>query len=94
MPRRKNPPYMTVQQLINLLQQCDPSWAVIASIDPEGNGYGSVDGVDNTGLYDPQKKTILIDALTEDLRKVGYTEKDVFNPAKGHVHAIILWPSE
>lgn len=90
--QREEAMYMTVQQLIGLLQQCDPNMAVIASVDPEGNAYGSIVEVDSTGLYDPKRHTVLIEKLTPKLKAVGYSQDHVFDPEKGHVKAVILWP--
>lgn len=45
---------MNIGELIEILQEMDPTLEVILQRDPEGNGYSPIYGVDDNCLYDEE----------------------------------------
>jgi hypothetical protein len=80
---------MTVQELIDVLQTCpDKTVKVLLSSDAEGSDFHILQGADDLHNYDPDSREIGLAALTDELRKDGYTEMDCI---KG-VPVVVLWP--
>ena len=72
---------ITVGELIEQLQELDPSLEVWQSADEEGNSYSSTSGVD-VGQRNPEEGTwriesVYLEELTEELESQGYTEEDM-----------------
>jgi hypothetical protein len=76
---------MTVGALIKLLEKEDPKRLVVMSIDPEGNGFRELSGVERMSYKDGETG---LEKLTPGLRERGFTEADVLRGRK----AIVLWP--
>lgn len=85
---------MTVEQLIKLLLQCNPSDIVVMSSDAEGNSYSPVEGVDATDRYRPDSTysgEVGLRELTEYHKTVGYTEEDVIPEDEGQ-DCVVVYP--
>ena len=84
---------MNVGELIEKLSKLSPKTQVIISSDPEGNDFLPLSEVERTG-YIPQYGEIGLLELTDEDRRLGYTEEDVID-AEDHpdaVPAVCLWP--
>lgn len=81
---------MNVGQLIDQLQELDPSLLVVMSCDEEGNGFGEVREVqsDNRIFNDEDDGSVGYAALTPELEESGYTEDDIYEGAP----CVVLWP--
>ena len=82
---------MTVKQLINKLQKCDPDREVVMSRDAEGNGYSPLDDFWE-GAYRADSTwhgEVGLEKLTKADREAGYTDEDVMDDG---VPALILCP--
>ena len=80
---------MTVAELREYLADLNPDTLVVMSRDPEGNGYSPLHNID-TCVYDNDEFAVWYLELTDDLRKRGYGEDDVF---PNGVPAVAMWPS-
>ena len=80
---------MTVGELLALLAQEDPDRVVVLSIDPEGNGFNELSGVE-ASMYDPKRGEVGPEELTEDLVGIGFSNEDIM---KNGTKAVVLWPS-
>jgi hypothetical protein len=83
---------MTVADLIKKLEKQDPKRVVVVARDSEGNGYSPLASVE-TGAYRDETTysgTVGLERLTPGLRKMGFTEEDVFTDG---VPAVVLGPS-
>ena len=84
---------MKVKELIEELKKVDPEREVIMAKDDEGNGFSPLADF-SQDLYVPHSTwsgEIHIEELTEELKKYGYTEEDMYNGNDG-VKALVLWP--
>lgn len=85
---------MTVQQLIELLEQYDPTADVIVAIDPEGNGFAPVEET-SEGFFNSRRS----EYYGVDLSETDFNEYDDENDdeesdiPKGSSPAICLWPA-
>ena len=86
---------MTVQELINQLQQCNPNYLVVMSKDEEGNGFSPLaDVVGDNNVYVPEctwSGELRLHHLTDELRAQSYSDEDVYDGDDG-VRAVVLWP--
>jgi hypothetical protein len=82
---------MTVKELIEQLQQCDPDDLVVMSKDSEGNGFSKLSDIafGNDRYSGGYSGEIGLDHLTEELEQRGYTEDDVMSDGE---KCIVLWP--
>jgi hypothetical protein len=76
---------MTVRELTALLAEHDQDRIVVLSRDAEGNGYSPLCAI-GTGAY--RRGEVGLEVLTEEDRRLGFTEEDVMRGAK----ALILTP--
>ena len=76
---------MKVKELIKILQKVDGDKKVYISIDPEGNAYNLLSDWEEMVYHEGQ---VYYPKLTEELKKQGYTDDDVY---QGET-SIILWP--
>ena len=86
---------MTVKQLIEALQTCNPDDLVVLARDAEGNSFSPVDRVLGDDMYEPESSwsgCIKLRELTPELEKQGYSEDDVGDPEEGAVNCVTLWP--
>jgi hypothetical protein len=79
---------MKVRELIALLRQMDPEWTVIQSQDPEGNHFAKTWNVEHARYHNHQT---YIPVLTEELKRMGYSEDDLAPPGVAE-DAAVLWP--
>lgn len=79
---------MTVKELVELLQQEDPTRIVVLSRDSEGNGYSEARHCD-TASFDERDREIGLEVLTQEDIDEGYSEEDVMSHG---VPALVLWP--
>lgn len=82
---------MTVEQLIDLLQQYPKDALVIQSNDSEGNHFSPCEEV-SLGRYEAENGwsgTFGLAELTKELEEKGYTEEDVVDGPL----AVCLWPT-
>lgn len=68
--------YLTVQDLIELLQKHDPNRFIILQRDPEGNGYAPI-GECYTSSWDKNQNEAGLEELTPELIAAGYGEGDL-----------------
>lgn len=54
---------MKVKELIEELSKIDPELDVVLQIDPEGNGYREVNGVDDLGLVEMNENLWFVHAV-------------------------------
>ena len=83
--------YITVKDLIELLQKEQPERVVICQSDSEGNGFSPL-ALAYTGAYrqnEPWSGEIIIEELTPELRQQGFTEEDM----RGGIPALVLQPT-
>lgn len=81
---------MKVKQLLEQLKALDPEQEVLMSIDPEGNGFYKLAEVAQaafSGEKEYRYDEVGIPKLTEEAKKLGYSEEDV-KP----VACVCLWP--
>lgn len=82
---------MTIKQLIEELQKCDPEREVIMSRDAEGNSYSPLAAMWQ-GAYRATTTwygEVGLEQLTQDDRDAGYNDEDVMTDG---VPAVILCP--
>lgn len=82
---------MTVQQLIELLEEQDPSLEVILSKDPEGNKYSTLEDF-SVGLFNNKYSTFTPEE--ENFSEFYYNddESDEEDESLG-IPCVCLWPS-
>lgn len=85
---------MKVKELREKLEDCDPEEEVYVSVDPEGNAFKELYGVDNEFALNtegrfPDGPWLRESALTEKRKKHGWSEEDVNEDAE---NVVILWP--
>ena len=78
---------MTAKELIAKLQAVDPDTPIVVSRDEEGNGFSPLHEIE-MGAYDEESGECGILELTDELKKLGFTEEDVRGKP-----ALIIWPS-
>jgi len=82
---------ITVEQLIERLQQLPTDLPVLMSKDNEGNGFRYIQS-DSVGLYsfngneNPYELQVGLDELTDEFKQQGYTEEDIFEKP-----CVVLW---
>lgn len=85
---------MTVRELIAELRKVkDKDRIVVLQRDPEGNGYGPLDGTDDNAMWWEEEGEIGKQKLTKADKADGFCEDDVLEPDDGIVPALVLWPS-
>ena len=85
---------MSVQDLIEALEQMDPTAMVILSRDPEGNSYAPVEDT-GEGFFDTKFSEYYDDPDTIDL-EVNMDEPAIdeeYKKPKNAVPAVVLWPA-
>lgn len=81
---------MNIKQLIKQLGQYPEDLEVIIASDPEGNDFHSLYEVSDHGWLEEERMLCLTpEMLTDDLRKQGFTEDDVYEEAP---RVVCLWP--
>ena len=93
---------MTVGELIEQLSNYPPDTILVMSSDEEGNSYSPLAAIDDNCMYIADSTwsgEITPRYLTEDMRKAGWEEEDVYDyveegyePRTDGVPAIVLWP--
>ena len=85
---------MTVQDLIEVLEQMDPTAMVIISRDPEGNAYAPIEDYGEgqfdtkfSEYYEQEEEFSYDDSESPD------AEADDYESPKGAVPAVVLWPA-
>lgn len=84
---------MTVQELIEMLEQYDPTALVVISSDPEGNSYSPIEDIEE-GFFDTKESTYyseeeFLGVTPED----EYIEDDEDSVKKPHgVPCVAIWP--
>lgn len=87
---------MKIQDLIDLLKGCDPEGLVVMSSDGEGNMYSPLSGADTKMAYVAENERfghVRFTALTDELRKRGYSEGDCVQEGETAVPCIIFYPN-
>lgn len=80
---------MTVQDLIEILEQVDPTATVVLASDPEGNSYAPLEDY-AIGAFDSKESVFVRDDDIEDY----YVEHDDEEREEPNgTHAIALWPA-
>ncbi len=85
---------MKVKDFIKQLQGLDQEAEVIMSKDGEGNGYSPYADLNDEMVYIPDSTwsgDVAFPELTEELKKDGYTEEDVYQ-GDDAIKAVILYP--
>lgn len=85
---------MTVKELIEYLQQCNPSDLVVLSRDAEGNGYSPLESY-SEDLYVAESSwygETCLRELTPELVAQGYTSEDVGSIEDGAIPCVTLAP--
>jgi hypothetical protein len=67
---------MTVSQLMDVLENCNPDAVVIMVGDEEGNYYCRVSDVDEN-LYINEDGEVGFNCITQELRDNGYSDEDL-----------------
>ena len=81
---------MNVREWIKELKKLDQDAMVVMSIDEEGNGYSPLFDI-SEAIY-VQYDGVYPLELTEEMKKVGYTEEDMYHGEDG-VKAVVLYPA-
>lgn len=82
---------MTVKELKILLDSAPDDMQVVVSSDEEGNYYSPLEACDDeTFSYITEDNTIGIRKLTKDLKREGYSEKDL--APEDAIPCVVLWP--
>jgi len=81
---------MTVAELIEELKQHDPNRLVVMARDTEGNGYSPLYDTLYTGAYCKSFGEFGLEKLTDEDKRRGYTEEDVYEDG---VPALCLYPT-
>jgi len=86
---------MKVSELIKKLSGLDGDLPVIMSRDPEGNGFSKLasDGITvyMADVTDNFIDEVKICEITDQHRKIGYTDEDVGDP-ETMTKCLVLWP--
>lgn len=87
---------MTIRELIERLSHEDPDSLVVLSKDEEGNGYLPMRAIGSNCVYiegDGYSGEVRLHTLTDELRRQGYTDEDVFSSDDIDARrAVVLWP--
>ncbi len=86
---------MTVKELLEQLQDCNPEDTVILAKDSEGNDFSPMSEI-TEGRYVAESTwsgTVLLRELTPELVQEGYTEEDVGDLDAGAVNCVTIWPT-
>jgi hypothetical protein len=88
---------MTVRELREKLAEFDQDSLVVMSSDGEGNGFSPLSGLGDSIYVDDDPESIwdgaiYLNELTDELRKQGYTEEDLYDGDYGQL-AVVLWPT-
>jgi hypothetical protein len=86
---------MKVKDLIEQLKDVDPDRTVIMSKDAEGNGYSPLYNMSEE-IYCPDSTysgEVYIEKLTDELRKLGYTDEDLAPEDDRNLKALVLGPT-
>lgn len=67
---------MTVKQLIKQLSKMDQNRIVVVSMDPEGNGFSTVEAINDGMRF--QDGEIGYEKITPTMKTQGYTEDDIY----------------
>lgn len=78
---------MTVGQLRKALERIPHDREVWMSRDPEGNGFMTIEDVDNNSGLDHWNDVGIFE-LTDELRDRGYSDEDVHDRKR----IVVLWP--
>ena len=81
---------MTVQDLIEMLEQMDPTAMVVMSRDPEGNNFAPVEDY-GQGFFDMKFSEYHEEEEVYEFEPDE--EDDEYKKPKGAVPAVVLWPS-
>ncbi len=82
---------MTVQELIDALNEFDRDRVVIVAKDPEGNGYSPLSDLHNAA-YEAETTysgNIGLEELTAEDIAAGYSEEDIVEDGEP---CVVLWP--
>jgi hypothetical protein len=83
----------TVKEWIEILKKENPNALVVLSKDGEGNSYSPLDSID-VGVYVENNHwsgEVFPKEITEDMRKAGFTNEDLYDGLDG-IDALILYP--
>ena len=88
---------MTVKELLEELKDVPEDTLVVMSRDAEGNGHSPLSDVGDSmylaeSTWSGEVK-MRADALTDEMRKAGYSEDDCGTEEDGYIPAIVLWPT-
>jgi len=83
---------MSVQDMIEMLEQMDPIAIVIISRDPEGNNYAPVEAC-GQGFFDTKFSEYHEEEEPYDFEPDDDSTDDDYKKPKGAVPAVVLWPS-
>ena len=81
---------MNVQQLIETLQELDPTLEVILSTDPEGNGFSPLHDEISEGHYNSRLTEFYTDEDLDYLKQDDDEEENDRVPS-GYVHWVCVW---
>jgi len=83
---------MKVKELIEQLKKIDPEREVVLSADGEGNSYSPLEDIwEKNCCFVEEDRETHFEELTEELKKDGYSEEDIYDGDKS-VPAIVLYP--
>ena len=83
---------MKVHELITILTKFNQNAEVIVSCDPEGNRFSPLDSdVQSDSVFDGESPRYKF--LTEELKKQGFEDEDVWDGESPVSDCIVLWPS-
>lgn len=84
---------MTVESLIEKLQNFNPAAEVVIPIDEEGSEFSELEFVEGNAIFLKGWEEIRIEKLTEEYETFGFTPSDVYDPDHDPegVPAVILW---
>lgn len=80
--------YLTVKEVIAILQELDEDALVLLSRDPEGNGFSPVAEDHSVGFYNDDEQ----DFYSQDDFEYMKEEDDMEEEVPLHPKAIVLWP--
>ena len=69
------------------ISECDPDDIAVLQIDPEGNGFRPIQGVDNSCRY--HDGDIGLRELDNDLAEMGYSDEDVMTTG---LDCVVIYP--
>jgi len=79
---------MNVKELKQCIKDLPDDMEVVLSRDPEGNGYGTLEGADSNSIYEDED-VYSTDWTHEDARM----EEDVWDEFKKKPRVLCLWPN-